>query len=341
MLMTLAVACQKENEVVVTGTWQEGAGEQLTLGKLNVSRVEPLDSVTVKKNGTFKMKFPLESPEIILLTNQAGKRITLLPAPGERVELELGKGPFHTQYTVTGSEESRKVQSLILQLEDTRHRLDSLEKAMEAVQQEEGNPTMEVLRDAYVQTLRQQKRASIRFIVENLNAPSSIYALYQRLGPERFVMDETRDLQYMKIVADSLKNKYPGSTLVQSLVEDAGRREAQYNNLKFLSQLSEDQVSEAGSVNLVLPDPSGRPVSLESLEGKVVLVNFWASYNQESIRMNENLKNVYRKYQSEGFEVYNISLDADPASWRKAIRFEEYPWIDVRDPDGEIGRAHV
>ena len=152
-------------------------------------------------------------------------------------------------------------------------------------------------------------------------------------------MDETRDLQYMKIVADSLKNKYPGSTLVQSLVEDAGRREAQYNNLKFLSQLSEDQVSEAGSVNLVLPDPSGRPVSLESLEGKVVLVNFWASYNQESIRMNENLKNVYRKYQSEGFEVYNISLDADPASWRKAIRFEEYPWIDVRDPDGVSGQA--
>ncbi len=69
--------------------------------------------------------------------------------------------------------------------------------------------------------------------------------------------------------------------------------------------------------------------SVMSKEGNVILLNFWASYDQVSRESNNLLKTVYDQYHAKGFEVYSVSMDNNMTAWRDAIRFEEYTWIDV------------
>ena len=339
LALALAVSCQQQNNVVIKGTWEEGAGKTIMLEKLNVNTLIPLDSAEIRNDGSFKFKFELEHPELCLLTNPEGNRINLIPFPGDRIGLEIPGERFTTGYQVSGSEESQKVKSLVLRLEKTKKQLDSLERAIEGIISED-DPRLESLQNDYLEVMKEQRNASVRFIIENLNSLASVYALYQRYSPDQFVLGEIRDLQYMGLVADSVKTDYPGSTLVQSLEKDVKRRKQQYENMKMLSQLSAGkEVEETGSVNLNLPDAGGNPISLHSLKGNVVLVNFWASFNQESMKANENLKGIYEQYHPQGFEVYNVSLDTESAPWLRTIRFEEYPWIDVCDLNGSNGPA--
>ena len=48
---------------------------------------------------------------------------------------------------------------------------------------------------------------------------------------------------------------------------------------------------------------------------------------------NLELKDLYKKYKNSGFEIYQINLDINEDTWRKAVRFDELPWISVREDD--------
>ncbi|HSG68030.1 MAG TPA: TlpA disulfide reductase family protein, partial [Bacteroidales bacterium] len=111
--------------------------------------------------------------------------------------------------------------------------------------------------------------------------------------------------------------------------QDVDSKLKQYNNVLLMSKLSDKEIKGTGSINLEIPDQSGKVVSLNSLNGKVVLINFWASSNQASREANQRLKAVYNQYHSRGFEVYSVSLDNNKSAWMDAVRFEEYSWIDV------------
>jgi thiol-disulfide isomerase/thioredoxin len=67
------------------------------------------------------------------------------------------------------------------------------------------------------------------------------------------------------------------------------------------------------------------------LAGKVVLINFWASWDQGSRDAARALRPIYTKYHPQGFEIYSIALDKNRNVWRAAIDFEEYPWINVSE----------
>jgi peroxiredoxin len=81
-------------------------------------------------------------------------------------------------------------------------------------------------------------------------------------------------------------------------------------------------------------DVDGKPVSLESLKGKLVLLEFWASWCSPCRAENPNLKKQYELYKSKGFEILAVSLDSDKAKWKQAIAQDGVPWIHVSDLKG-------
>ncbi len=83
--------------------------------------------------------------------------------------------------------------------------------------------------------------------------------------------------------------------------------------------------------NITLPNAQEEIVSLESLRGKVVLIDFWASWCGPCISEMPNVKKAYAKYHAKGFEVYGVSLDKDKDKWLGAIQRLEMPWVHVSD----------
>jgi peroxiredoxin len=77
--------------------------------------------------------------------------------------------------------------------------------------------------------------------------------------------------------------------------------------------------------------PTGGTVALSELRGKVVLIDFWASWCRPCRIENPNVKRVYSKYASKGFEILGVSLDRDQAAWVKAIKDDGLPWKHVSD----------
>lgn len=106
---------------------------------------------------------------------------------------------------------------------------------------------------------------------------------------------------------------------------DAGKKFGDYiHGLK--SSAVGDEVAD-----FILPDPSGKEVDFKSLKGKYVLIDFWASWCVPCRRSFPRMREVYKKYRDDGFEIYNISIDEDKAAWLKAVKEENNPWPQSLD----------
>jgi peroxiredoxin len=101
-------------------------------------------------------------------------------------------------------------------------------------------------------------------------------------------------------------------------------------SLNLFSQMRPGQPA----VELSLPDLNGNSVSLASLKGKVVLIDFWASWCGPCRHNNPRLVKLYNRYHNKGLEIYGVSLDENSEDWKKAVQHDKLNWIQVIDDKG-------
>ena len=82
-------------------------------------------------------------------------------------------------------------------------------------------------------------------------------------------------------------------------------------------------------------DVNGKPVALSSFKGKVVFVDFWASWCSPCRAINPKIVELYSKFKkNKDFAILGVSLDKDPEAWKKAIADDKLTWIHVSDLQG-------
>ena len=104
----------------------------------------------------------------------------------------------------------------------------------------------------------------------------------------------------------------------------------------LLLSLNADAQLRTGDIapDIVLPNVKDSVVSLSSLKGKVVLIDFWASWCAPCRVANPGLVKLYEKYKDKGFEVFGVSIDDKKAGWTKAIAADKISYIQVNDKAG-------
>ena len=81
-------------------------------------------------------------------------------------------------------------------------------------------------------------------------------------------------------------------------------------------------------------NPEGESISLSSLRGKVVMIDFWASWCRPCRKENPHVKKLYSQYKDKGFDILAVSLDNTKSRWTAAIETDGLPWHHVSDLKG-------
>ena len=321
----LITACTKTDRFEISGIIEDAEQGKIYQDELDVEKVQPRDSVKINKKGEFKFKGSTEYPRFYHLHLGNNRILPLLVAPGEEVMIRSTIKDFPYHYEIEGSEGSQYMKYLNDKLFPTRKKLDSINNLLHRTPDPEESGQSELI-DEYTRIVEDQRNFSIKFILDHMTSMASIYAIYQKLDDETYVLYKNRDIQILKITGATLDTIYPESAHVRSLVANAANLEQQVRatGLQRLINSTESSLPE-----IALPNPDGDTVRLSSLQGKVFLLSFWASWNQESTDFNLQLLELYERYHQDGFEIYQVSMDFQREPWINAIAFDELPWISV------------
>jgi len=324
-------ACNQKDTVKFEGKIDNADGKILYLDKLNIGSTQVLDSATLDDEGKFKFKVENTKPEFYLLRLSNGKLITLLAEANETILLHSSSEDMGKKYIVEGSKGSKLVKEINDKLNDTKEKLASIRKEMEEKKNDADFSTVsQNLVADYVKALQEQREFSIDFIMKNATSLSSYMALYQKIDKNTFTLNENKDIQFVRIVASSMKALYPEHEYTKAILANLKELQKRMDNIK-VQQLIQEKGSDFPEINL--PDTNGKNRKLSSLKGKFIILSYWASQDAVSRKQNETLKKIYKKYKNKGLTIYQVSVDDDEKLWKKAIQEDQLNWINVCDPE--------
>lgn len=318
------VACSG-NDAKVSGRFVGLNFKTVYLEQMTASGQSIIDSVKLNNDGgyCFTVKDIGTTPSLYNLL-YGSDRIPLLLSRGEDVEVSA-LGSALANYTVTGSPESellRKFNKTYLEGQLELHKT-----SMEYYEVQDDVSKRE-LAQRYTAVYNSIKRNQISFIVEHKEYMAAVYALYQRLPNDPYLAGADSDLIYYRTVADAVSKTYPTSPFLITLSNDIARMEARISLL--------NSIEVRNSPDLKGKDMYGNEVKLSSLNGNVVLVDFWSAELGNSNALNADLKDIYEQFNSKGFYVYQVSADTSKVAWVKAVQEQRLPWISVCDFMGEF-----
>ena len=278
----------------------------VTLQKLVDKQYADIDS-TELTDGKFVFEVKVSEPEfyrVVLFKKQA----IFMLVTGQDLEIVADATIPEIPYTVKGSKDMdyfREVNRVVNQLRQETGKLKGQYVLAEK------NKTGEALK-IYQQLIELQKNGIVKVKGMIDTIQPSIAALYAAN-----VLNPDEDFAYLKKLSDQLVKKYPNSRYVK-------------RNADFLRSIEKLTIGQPAP-EITLKSPEGNEVSLSSLKGKLVLIDFWASWCKPCRLENPNVVKVYKEYKDKGFEIYGVSLDKFKKQWTQAIEKDGLPWLHVLD----------
>lgn len=264
-------------------------------------------SNTKLSKGALSTSFTLSSPTLVQLElKQQKKVIDMFLAPGDQVTITADGSKWNAA-TVKGSAAN---DDYLLYKQRFNPLKDSLGKISAKLQQEQDMGKRQLLIGQYEKAIGNVLKTATQFVQEKPASPVSPFVLYA----------------------------------INKLFDSPTELENAYNSLQagaktgFFADLLKETIADAKIGAIGLPaldftqnDTANNPVSLSSLRGKYVLVDFWASWCRPCRDENPNVVATYQQFKDKNFTVLGVSLDQSRDRWLKAIKDDNLTWTHVSD----------
>jgi peroxiredoxin len=326
--LIILFSCSNKDKVKLEGKISNfQPNSKIFLYEEQVTESELLDSTELSSNGDFKFKFKITEPKFYFLRFSNKEIINLLISPGEKPVLNADASKLQSSVSVKGSEGTRLVLAISQNHAKVLNHLDSLVSVYKQINDKQvSKKLVDTLNNDYKNSKLEERKNVIKFIIENYKSMASIMALYLKYDSSDYVLQYPKDLQYYKIVSDTLMKLYPTSKQVKALKTDFDRMLRMQKSMVLQNMIKNAKVSIP---EIALPNAKGDTIRITSLLGKIILLNFWSSESKACLMINRDYLYLYKKYRKSGLVIYQVSLESDKNKWLDAIK--DIPWISVAE----------
>jgi thiol-disulfide isomerase/thioredoxin len=256
------------------------------------------------------------------LNDEKNSLIPITLIPGDHLTINTSINSFVSKPNAGGTSWS-KTMNLYL------HEFDQFQQTQGRLQLNEENLSKEEVSKLFLQAKSKMESFSRTNMLKDPSNAYNIILSMDLLPSVSFDDWDPSNLDALRKVTEAFEEKYAG----QPAAETFRNQYSQIENAYFEFTSSVNGTIPAPEISF--PNPSGNILNLSDLKGKVVLVDFWASWCGPCRAENPNVVKMYEKFKNKGFTIFSVSLDEDASKWKEAIEKDKLSWTNhVSDLQG-------
>ena len=275
------------------------------------------------KQGVFDFEVEVAEPTTLFLVEPQmfrgipGVQFQIPAVPGEQATITQEAGA--SRYDITGSKFYAQYHQADLMIEDAQKEMNDFMQKCQAMMAS-GTPRDSVMKvyNEGIEPLQQNFSTEVMdYIKAHADEEASAAIITQLEDPDK-----------MKAAIALLSPAVRDGRCKPLYQKILDRVEAQQ---KAEAEAAQKQATGVEAPDFTLNDINGKPLSLSSLRGKYVIIDFWGSWCGWCIKGFPEMKEYYKKYAGK-FEILGVDCNDTEAKWKAAVEKHELPWLHVYNP---------